>query len=112
MITALVLTFDEQKHIARCLQSIAGVCDAVLVVDSYSGDATAEIARDFGAEVMQHPFRNYATQMNWGLDQLAGRGGWILRLDADEVVTAATAQKLRRWVESAPPDVDGLFVRR
>jgi glycosyltransferase involved in cell wall biosynthesis len=112
MITALVLTFDEQKHIARCLQSIAGVCDAVLVVDSYSSDATADIARDFGAEVLQHPFRNYATQMNWGLDQLAGRGGWILRLDADEVVTAATAQKLRRWVESAPPEVDGLFVRR
>lgn len=112
MITALVLTFDEEKHIARCLKSIEGVCDAVLVVDSYSSDATVAIARAHGAEVLEHPFRNYATQMNWGLDRLAGRGGWILRLDADEVVTAETAAKLRRCVESAPPEVDGLFVRR
>jgi len=112
VIIALVLTFDEEKHIARCLRSIDGVCDAVLVVDSHSKDATAEIARAYGADVLTHPFRNYATQMNWGLDRLAGRGGWILRLDADEVVTAETAAALRRCVEAAPPEVDGLFVRR
>lgn len=112
MITAVVLTYNEAQHIARCLQSIASVCDAVVVVDSHSDDATVGIARALGAEVLSHPFSNHAAQMNWALDQIAGRGGWVLKLDADEVVTAETVAHAQRCVETAPPEVDGLFVRR
>ena len=70
MITALILTYNEEKHLYRCLKSIESVADQIVIIDSYSTDNTVSIARDFGAEVLQNKWVNYASQFNWGLDQL------------------------------------------
>ena len=66
-LAALILTKDEEKHIARCIKSLKGVCEEIFVIDCFSTDNTESIAESLGAKVYQHPWKNYATQFNWGL---------------------------------------------
>ncbi len=77
-IHAIVLTHNEEIHIARCLESLRGICSSITVVDSGSADRTVEIAQRRGADVVFNPWINYSTQMNFGIDRLAGRGGWLV----------------------------------
>lgn len=111
-LTVIILAFNEEKHLARCLQSLAGVTRRVVVVDCFSTDATAEIARSHGADVVQHAWVNYATQLNWALDNVPIDTQWIMRLDADEVVTPELAETLRRELPRYPEAVTGLTVNR
>ena len=93
-ISALVTTYNEERHIADCIDSLAW-CDEVLVVDSYSTDSTPEIAkRSDRVRFVQRTYFGSASQKNWAMDQ--ARYGWILILDADERCTPA----LRREIES------------
>lgn len=108
---AIVLTLNEEKHLARCLESIRDCCATVVVVDSGSTDRTIDIARDFGASVLSNAWINYASQLNFGIRALAGRGGWVLRIDADEILRAS-ASEVRETLALAPAHVDGLLVRR
>lgn len=111
-IHAIVLTYNEEIHIARCLTSLSGVCASVTVVDSGSSDKTIEIARSFGAEVISNPWVNYATQLNFGIDRIAGRGGWLLRIDADEYLTTSTRNALPGIADALPVCTDGIMVLR
>lgn len=72
----IVLTFNEEPHIARALASVAGVASELFVVDSFSTDRTVELARAHGATVVQHPFVNYAKQFQWALDNLPITALW------------------------------------
>jgi glycosyltransferase involved in cell wall biosynthesis len=111
-LTAVILTRDEELHIARCLASLAGIADRVLLVDSGSTDRTVEIAREMGAEVHENPWVNYATQMNWGIDCAQQGADWILRLDADEVVTPELAAEITSKLPGLPAAIDGVYVSR
>lgn len=66
-IAAIILTKNEEKHIVRCLESLKGVCDDIVVVDCFSEDRTEELATVHGARVVKHPWKNYATQFNYGV---------------------------------------------
>ena len=88
-LTAIVLTKDEEKNLPGCLDSLRGFAARVVVVDSGSADRTVEIAREYGADVYTHPFRGYAHQFNWGLDNAGISTEWVLRIDADERMTEA-----------------------
>lgn len=107
-ITVIILTHNEARHIARAIASVQSFARHVLVVDSGSTDDTIAIARTLGVEVLSHPWTTHAAQFNWALDQVANRGGWILRLDADEIVTPTLAQQILQ----APCDVNGYYVGR
>lgn len=107
-LTAIILTHNEAQHIGRAIASVQQCATRVLVVDSGSVDDTVALARSAGAEVLHHPWINYATQFNWALDQIAGKAGWILRLDADEVVTPQLAKQIMTGL----PDVCGVYVQR
>lgn len=85
-LTAIVLTYNESKHISACLETLA-FADARLVFDSFSADETVELARQAGAEVIQHEFENYAAQRNAALDAVADKTDYVLFVDADERVT-------------------------
>lgn len=109
---AIILTLDEEQHIGRCIDSLGGQCASVTVIDSGSKDRTVGIARERGAEVLSNPFVTHAGQVNFAIDQLAGRGGWLLRIDADEVLDADSRQTLTEAVAEATPEVAGLLVQR
>jgi len=94
-ISILILTYNEELNLPRCLESVRWA-DDVLVVDSFSSDKTVEIARAAGARVMQHPFKNFAEQRNFGLAQGGLKHEWVLHLDADEVVTEAFKTEIFR----------------
>ena len=69
-ITAVVLTHNEEKNIAHCLESIAAL-PHVFVVDSGSTDCTLEICKAHGATLVHHPYSNHASQWQWSLQNLA-----------------------------------------
>ncbi|GGD49876.1 glycosyltransferase [Erythrobacter arachoides] len=87
-VSALILTYNEERNIAACLESLDGIED-IVVVDSGSTDRTCEIAARFGARVLSRPFDDFANQRNFGLDEGGFREDWVLHLDADEVATPA-----------------------
>ncbi len=111
-LTAIVLTFNEEKHLARCLRSLAGVARRVIVVDCFSTDGTVAIAQAHGADVVQHAWINHSVQVNWALDNVPIDTQWTMRLDADEVVTPELAEALRRELPRYPATVTGLTVNR
>jgi glycosyltransferase involved in cell wall biosynthesis len=84
-ISAVIITFNEARHIARCIQALQGVADEVVVVDSYSTDDTAAIAEDLGAKVILHPFHGYGEQKNVAI--AAAKHDWLLNVDADEALS-------------------------
>lgn len=109
---AIVLTFNEELHIERCLASLKGVADEVLIVDSYSTDHTVEIAHARGAKVVQNAWVNHATQFNWALKHLAANTEWILRIDADEYLTPELRGEIQQRLPGLSLDVDGVYCGR
>ena len=84
-ISVLVLTYNEEDNLPRCLASVAWA-DDVLVLDSFSTDRTVETARAAGARVAERAFDSFAGQRNHGIDEGDLRHEWVLHIDADEVV--------------------------
>lgn len=81
-LSVVIITYNEELHIGRCIHSVRAVADEVIVLDSYSTDQTANIARNMGAMVYQEKFRGYIGQKNQAL-KLATHN-YVLSLDADE----------------------------
>ncbi len=111
-LAAVILTKDESKHIERCLKSLVGVIDDIVVVDCYSSDNTVEIAMSFGARVIQHPWKNYATQLNFGIHECNISADWIWRIDADEYLEGNLGYAVKAYIQTAPDDVNGIYVRK
>ena len=111
-LTVVILTKNEECHIARAIGSISAVAQRIVVVDSGSTDETVAIAEANGAEVLSHPFVTQAKQFNWALEQLPLDTDWIFRLDADEVVSPELAQSLAKALPSLGPEVAGAGVFR
>lgn len=111
-IHVVILTLNESVHIARCIESCKYQVESITVIDSGSNDGTVEIAEKLGAEVIRHPWVNYATQLNFGISTLVAKGGWLLRIDADEVLDSATPCQLFEAVSQAGGDCDGILVQR
>ena len=112
-ITAIILTKNEELNIRRCIESIIGLADRIVVVDSGSTDKTMDIARELGAEIYQHePFEHYAKQFNWALDHVDVETKWIYRIDADEVVTPELkAEIIQACKDHHDDDVNGLVMK-
>lgn len=109
-ITAIILTFNEEQHIERCIRSLEGVVERVCVIDSYSTDRTVQIAKDLGAKVFQNPWPGHAAQFQWGLDTVDVTSDWTLRIDADEYLEDGLRQALLGI--DARPDINGYYLRR
>lgn len=109
MLTIVILTFNEEKHLARCIASVQAVATNVVVVDCSSTDATLDIARARGARVLQHAWVNHAAQFNWALTQLGADTEWVLRIDADEVLTPALIEEIRTRLPGIGPEIDGVY---
>lgn len=119
-IAAIILTYNEAKHIERCIASIKGVCREIFVIDSGSDDGTQELAMKAGAtQVLEHKWKNYATQFNWGLENAPITAEWVWRIDADEFITPQLAEAVemtisdeRLAVSGVGLAVNGFYVRK
>ena len=85
-ITATIITYNEERNIARAIESLR-CCDEIIVVDSGSSDRTVELAEKLGARVVESPWPGYAKQKNLAAERAAN--DWILSLDADEALSEA-----------------------
>ncbi len=111
-LTVLILAHNEEKNIERCIKEVKSIAKRIVVVDSGSTDRTVEIAGRMGAEVLYHPWKNYATQYNWGIQNASIRTKWIFRLDADEFLTNEAREEIEALCkENENTDVNGLVVR-
>ncbi len=112
MLTTIILTLNEAQHLPRCLASLEGVVDSIVVVDCYSSDETVAIAKSHGATVLQNVWVNYATQFNWALTQLDDNTKWVLRIDADEYLTPELASEIRERLSQIGTEIDGVYCGR
>lgn len=107
-VSVIIPTKNEARNLRRCLESLRGAGE-VYVIDSQSSDDTVEIARTFGAEIVQfHYHGGWPKKRQWALDVLPLQYEWVLLLDADECltpeVTAEIAESLRN------PALDGYYI--
>lgn len=94
-ISGVVICYNEEDRIARCLESLS-FCDEIVVVDSNSTDRTAEIAARFSERVIEQPFPGYAKQKNFALEQASH--DWVVCLDADEELSPELAREIQTAV--------------
>lgn len=111
-ITVVILTFNEERHIERCLCSVMAFAKDIVIVDAFSSDRTVEYARRLGARIFQNPWVNYATQFQWALDHCGIATDWVMRLDADEIVEADLAAAMDVGLGNAKPGISGYYVKR
>lgn len=108
MLTAVVLTKNEEKNLSDCLESLK-FCDHILVIDDNSTDSTSKIAKRFKVEFINHPLEgDFSAQRNFALSLT--RPGWVLFVDADERVSAELATEIQQSVTRN--DCTGFFISR
>ncbi len=92
-LSVVIITFNEEHNISRCIQSVQSVADEVVVVDSYSTDKTVELATSLGAKVYQHTFEGHIQQKNYALTKSSY--DIVLSLDADEALDNLLQHQVR-----------------
>lgn len=93
MISAAIITYNEEANIERCIASLLPVVDEVVVVDSFSTDATGDICKRLGVVFIQNPFPGHIEQKNFAISKCSQP--WVLSLDADEVLTKDLAYSIK-----------------
>ena len=111
-IRVIILTYNEEKHIARCIASVKSIATEIIVVDSYSTDSTVNIALGCSARVIQNKWVNHSAQFNWALTQLNSDTDWVLRIDADEKLSPKLALEIKLRIPLIGGDVYGIFLNR
>lgn len=108
MVTAVVLTKNEEKNIVDCLDSLS-FCDEIIVVDDKSQDRTVEIAKSYNANVFVHSLGdNFSSQRNYGLEK--AKNEWVLFIDADERVSSILAKEISYKISENKKE--GFYVKR
>lgn len=110
-VSVIILTYNEELHIARALQSVSSFAKEVFVIDSFSTDKTVEIARANGAVVMQNKFINHARQFQWALDNAPITAEWTMKLDADEIILPPLAEEICRKLPSMESEIAGVNLK-
>ena len=108
-ISIVILTFNEGQHVKRCIESLLPVTKNIFIVDSFSIDNTVELCEQLGAKVFQNPWKNYATQFQWGLENCPIETEWVMRLDADEYLDEPLQQSLLNDLANIPQKTTGLI---
>lgn len=111
-ISVIILTYNEEQNIEKCLESLFGWVSDIVIVDSYSNDITLNVAKKYTNRIFQHQFENYARQFNWALQNITITTEWVMRLDADEVVSSELRDELRQMLPELAPTVTGCYVKR
>lgn len=111
-LTIIILTYNEEKHIERCIESLKELKGNIVVVDSYSDDKTVELAELKGAKVIQNKWTNHSRQFNWALTQIDGDTDWVFRIDADEIITPELSNEISSKLSKLNSHINGIFINR
>lgn len=112
-ISTIILTYNEERHIERCITNAFRFSSQIYLVDSFSSDRTVEIAERLGAKVYQNKWENnYAKQLNWGLENLPIETEWVFRLDADEYLTDDLIDEIHNRLASVDNEISGIVFER
>jgi glycosyltransferase involved in cell wall biosynthesis len=114
-ITTIILTYNEEIHIKRCLDIICPVAKDVFVIDCFSKDRTVEIAQSYAnVHVLQHewPVTKHAGQFNWALENVPITTKWVMRLDADEYPLPDLIEEMQTKIPSLSDDITGIVLKR
>lgn len=108
-VSAVILTYNEEKNIETCLKSIARWCQEIFVVDSGSRDKTLDIVAQYTSQVYVHSYIDHASQLDWSLKNLPFTYEWIIPLDADHMVTEKLKLEIIKIVQNPEPGVNGYY---
>lgn len=109
----VILSFNEEVHLSRCLSHWGQVLDAVYLVDSLSTDSTLQIAQQYNCKIFQREFDSYSDQFNWSLSQIdATEKDWIIKIDCDEISDQYLIRNLKSFLETLPYSTTGVTVNR
>lgn len=113
-LSVIILTYNEELHIRRCLENVAPIAKAVYIIDSFSTDKTLEIAKEFAnVHILQNKWENnHAKQFNWGVIHAGITTQWVLRLDADEYLMPELVHEMQEKLPMLPDDVTGVIFNR
>ena len=101
-ISVVIITFNEEKNIERCLQSIENIADEIIVLDSFSTDKTEEICKKFNVKFHQHKFDGHIQQKNRAMD--LAENDYVLSLDADEAPDETLINEIKHIKENTNSD--------
>lgn len=107
-ISVVIIAYNEELNIGRCIASVQGLASEILVVDSMSTDHTAAICHDLGCRVVQREFDGYGTQKQFAAEQAAN--DWVLSIDADEVVTPELRDEISTLFQPGVPEEAGFEI--
>ena len=111
-LTVLILTYNEEQHIERCIKSLLPIATNIFIVDSFSSDKTVEICEQLGAKVFQRGWKNYADQFQWGLENCPIDTEWVMRMDADEYIEPDLIAELPKVLSMTDNNTTGFYIRR
>ena len=111
-ITALILTYNEELHIERCILSIKKFAKEIIVIDSFSTDRTSQICSKYNVRVIKNKFKYQAQQMNWALENIDIKTEWIIRVDADEYFSNNFEEKLNKKIWHLDKNISGIIINR
>lgn len=112
-ISIIILTYNEEKNIRACLDSVIGFTDEIFVVDSGSTDQTLSILKEYPVKVVHHDFENYSRQRNWAFENLPLSHEWILNMDADHRLTPEFKTDVNTlFMQGITFDVNGILSSR
>jgi len=108
----VILTYNEEIHLPRLLESIRGLNAPVFILDSGSTDQTTTIATEFGATILQHPFENHPRQWDYALKNFAIQTPWVIGLDADQIATPELIKHLATFRDEDYEGINGIYFNR
>lgn len=113
-ISVVILTYNEELHIRRCLDNVSLFAKDIFIIDSFSTDRTLQIVKEYSnVIVLQNKWENnHAKQFNWGLEHAPIKTEWVLRLDADEYLLPELIEELNERLDTLDDDITGIIFNR
>lgn len=109
-VSVVVFAYNEELNIENALKSVANWCAETFVVDSGSSDRTLEISKKYTDLIYSHPYEDHSSQWDWTLKKLPFSYDWVLRLDADQIITEKSKMQISQVLQNDSNDVDGYFI--
>lgn len=111
-LTTIILTYNEEKNIQACIESVKSISKRIIVLDSYSNDKTMEIAKKMGADTYSRKFVSQSDQFRYALDNLQISTKWVMKFDADERLTIESSKEIDDICNNnMETDINGIVLR-